>query len=106
MGVLEVSYRDAVMQRTSSLTPRFIHIFTHTHTRAQVASFFCWGTTHFCTDCHTRQMKGDYVSRLKPSQLMQCRGSKTCPLRVSHPPNGTRTPFPLGCSLCRKNAEF
>lgn len=70
------------------------------------AAFFCWGSTHFCHDCHSRQMKGDYVSRLPLSQLPQCRGPAHCPLRCAHPPNGSKAPFALGCSLCRKNAQF
>ena len=34
-----------------------------------LAQWFCWGTTHFCEDCHKRQCKGDYVSKKKPSEL-------------------------------------
>lgn len=34
-----------------------------------VAQWFCWGTTHFCEDCHKRQCKGDYVSKYKVKDL-------------------------------------
>lgn len=30
-----------------------------------VAQWFCWGSTHFCEECHKRQCRGDYVSKYK-----------------------------------------
>lgn len=65
-----------------------------------VAQWYCWGSTHFCTSCHRRQERGDYVTKRKPSELDQCKGKHKCPLGVDHPPNGTAE-FALGCALCR-----
>ena len=64
----------------------------------KVASWFCWGTTHFCDDCHARQCKGDYVSKYPKEMLPKCE-KKNCELKVVHPPNGEE--FALGCRVCR-----
>lgn len=64
-----------------------------------IAQWFCWGSTHFCESCHTKQNKGDYVSRKKKSELPQCPGGDKCPLGVKHPANGEE--YALGCSICR-----
>lgn len=64
-----------------------------------IAAWFCWGTTHFCDQCHTRQNNGDYLSKKNRSELPVCPGPSTCPLKIQHPPNGEE--FALGCSLCR-----
>ena len=64
-----------------------------------IAAWFCWGNTHFCEDCHTKQNAGDYVSRKARDQLPKCKGPATCPLKIRHPPNGEE--FALGCSMCR-----
>jgi E3 ubiquitin-protein ligase MYCBP2 len=64
-----------------------------------IASWFCWGNTHFCEDCHARQCKGDYVSKLAKKDLPKCTGKNNCPLKLDHPENGDE--FALGCSLCR-----
>ena len=63
-----------------------------------IAAWFCWGTTHFCDQCHTRQNNGDYLSKKNRSELPVCPGA-SCPLKVQHPPNGEE--FALGCSFCR-----
>lgn len=56
-----------------------------------IALWFCFGTTHFCDDCH----RVAYKTPIKP-----CLGKGSgCPLQVEHPPNGTE--FALGCGLCR-----
>eukprot|EP00753_Platysulcus_tardus_P008318 PLAT15892.1.p1 GENE.PLAT15892.1~~PLAT15892.1.p1 ORF type:complete len:615 (-),score=134.59 PLAT15892.1:135-1763(-) len=68
-----------------------------------IASWFCWGTTHFCDACHTRQMNNDYMTRKKPRELMQCAGAHSCPLKVDHPPAPSE--FSLGCALCRASRE-
>ena len=62
------------------------------------ASWFCWGTTHFCDDCHARQCKGDYVSKYPKELLPKC-DPKTCEIKIPHPPNGEE--FALGCRICR-----
>jgi len=68
-----------------------------------VASWFCWGTTHFCDGCHKKQCGGDYLNRKQKNQLPQCIGAQKCPLKVAHPPTGEE--FALGCGLC-KNETF
>jgi E3 ubiquitin-protein ligase MYCBP2 len=67
-----------------------------------IASWFCWGTTHFCENCHARQCKGDYVNKYTKDKLPKCDTSK-CPVKVKHPENGEE--FGLGCSVCRNNNE-
>lgn len=64
----------------------------------KISSWFCWGTTHFCDDCHGRQCKGDYVSKYTKEMLPKC-NKKTCEIKVVHPPNGEE--FALGCRVCR-----
>jgi len=66
-----------------------------------VANWFCWGNTHFCTDCHKKQEQGDYLNRKPISALPKCPGRGRCPLGLSieHPPNGTKE-FSLGCVVC------
>ena len=68
----------------------------------KIASWFCWGTTHFCEDCHKRQCNGDYVSKYSRDRLPKC-SRATCEVGGNHPPNGEE--FALGCSICRNNAE-
>jgi len=53
------------------------------------ASFFCWGTTHFCGDCHEIQEEDPEFELSKPEELSQCGGAQKCPLKIQHPPNGT-----------------
>ena len=68
----------------------------------KIASWFCWGTTHFCEDCHKRQCNGDHVSKYSKDRLPRC-NKATCEVGGNHPPNGEE--FALGCSICRNNAE-
>lgn len=68
-----------------------------------ISSWFCWGTTHFCEDCHARQCKGDYVSKYERSKLPKCPGINKCPLKIKHSENGEE--FALGCSVCRNHSE-
>ena len=63
-----------------------------------VASWFCWGTTHFCDDCHRKQGTPESMSKKQRHQLPTCT-PKTCPLGVAHPPNGEE--YVLGCQICR-----
>jgi E3 ubiquitin-protein ligase MYCBP2 len=65
-----------------------------------VATWYCWGSTHFCTTCHKRQEGGDYLTKRPLSDFPVCKGKATCPLGIDHPPNGTED-FALGCCLCR-----
>lgn len=68
-----------------------------------ISSWFCWGSTHFCEDCHARQCKGDYVSKYEKAKLPKCLGTDKCPMKVRHPENGEE--FALGCSVCRNNGD-
>ena len=68
----------------------------------KIASWFCWGNTHFCDDCHRRQCNHDYVSKYPRDKLPKC-NKLTCEVGGNHPPNGEE--FALGCSLCRNQFE-
>ena len=68
----------------------------------KIASWFCWGKTHFCEDCHKRQCAGDYVSKYPIEKLPKC-DKKKCEVGGNHPPNGNE--YALGCSLCRNFEE-
>jgi E3 ubiquitin-protein ligase MYCBP2 len=68
----------------------------------KIASWFCWGTTHFCEDCHRRQCNNDYVSKYPRDRLPKCNKS-TCEVGGNHPPNGEE--YALGCSICRNSEE-
>ncbi|OMJ84353.1 hypothetical protein SteCoe_14579 [Stentor coeruleus] len=68
-----------------------------------ISAWFCWGTTHFCDTCHTKQNNGDYISKKPRSELPACPGKDTCPLKIRHPANGEE--FALGCTLCRNMIE-
>ena len=59
-----------------------------------LAVWFCWGTTHFCDQCHNPPRK---------TVRMECPGEELCPLQGRHPPNGTE--FLLGCAICRSKKE-
>ncbi len=63
-----------------------------------VASHFCFGTTHFCEECHMLQLKGDYLTNKQKEELPEC--NETCLLGNSHPPNGEE--YGLYCLLCIK----
>ena len=68
----------------------------------KIASWFCWGTTHFCEDCHKRQCNNDYVSKYPKDKLPKC-NKATCEVGGNHPPNGEE--YALGCSICRNGEE-
>ncbi|KAL6054132.1 E3 ubiquitin-protein ligase highwire [Balamuthia mandrillaris] len=55
-----------------------------------VAVWFCWGTTHFCDECHKKAAK---LIHMRREDLPEC----CC--NAHHPPNGEE--FSLGCSYCR-----
>lgn len=69
-----------------------------------VATYFCWGSTHFCLSCHKRQENHDFMTTKMKKDLDVCKGKDGCPLKVEHPPNGEE--FSLGCSLCRGTDNF
>ncbi|XP_052796349.1 E3 ubiquitin-protein ligase MYCBP2-like isoform X2 [Mya arenaria] len=71
-----------------------------------VASFFCFGTTHFCNLCHNMPHN---MAALQPlprcpaaPQGKQLQGD--CPLGIKHPATGEE--FCLGCGLCSNLQEF
>jgi len=55
-----------------------------------VSAWFCFGTTHFCDECHK---KAHVLTTAPKSSFPKC----SC--NIKHPPNGEE--FLLGCSLCR-----
>ena len=64
------------------------------------ASYFCFGHTHFCEECHANAWKllqGSHQGYLK-QEVPPCPGVEQCPLKIAHPPNGEE--FALGCALC------
>lgn len=71
-----------------------------------IAVWFCWGKTHFCDACHTKQRAGDYLSRKPVSAFETCGSIEKCPLHIEHPPNGTPVSICLGCAVCRQEASF
>lgn len=67
-----------------------------------IATWFCWGDTHFCEECHKRQCAGDYVSKIPKNQLPRC-DQRQCPSGGNHPPNGEE--YGLWCSICKSEKE-
>jgi len=65
----------------------------------EISSHFCWGTTHFCEDCHLKQLKGDYLTKKSKCDLAKC-DKLTCPLNGDHPENGEE--YGICCSMCLK----
>lgn len=65
------------------------------------ATWFCWGTTHFCDDCYKRQCIGDYVSQYSKEKLDKCNKNK-CQVGGNHPLNGEE--YALGCFVCKYNS--
>jgi len=63
----------------------------------KTANWFCWGTTHFCEDCH--KIAGT-ISTKPRNQLPAC----SC--GIPHPQNGEE--YCLGCSMCKleRSIEF
>jgi len=59
------------------------------------AAWYCWGSTHFCEECHKKAAE---VAKLPKDKLPKC----SC--KRQHPSNGEE--HCLGCSLCRFNENF
>lgn len=76
------------------------------------ALFFCFGTTHFCEECHNDP--GGMQETASAGRLPHCpagpkgkqlSGSRAeCPLKYKHGEPGEEQP--LGCSVCRNAATF
>eukprot|EP00658_Telonema_sp_P-2_P032780 TRINITY_DN24189_c0_g1_i1.p1 TRINITY_DN24189_c0_g1~~TRINITY_DN24189_c0_g1_i1.p1 ORF type:complete len:583 (+),score=109.33 TRINITY_DN24189_c0_g1_i1:398-2146(+) len=69
-----------------------------------IASWFCWGNTHFCDDCHKKQGTAAAMTKKKKEHLPICPGACSCPLRVDHPAAGNE--FCLGCGICRNSLTW
>lgn len=79
-----------------------------------LATFFCFGTTHFCESCHCNAHK---LAEMDKAKLVQCPcksdlethnpkaviGKSVCPLEINHPPSGEE--YCLGCAYCRKDQQ-
>ena len=65
-----------------------------------VASFYCFGHTHFCATCHAKpwSIVSQNNYQFIVGQLPVCPGPHACPLGVPHPPNGEE--YVLGCGAC------
>lgn len=64
-----------------------------------IATYFCFGDTHFCTSCHDhayRVRDGPRIPCPAGPQMKKLQGR--CPLGFKHPPTGEE--FCLGCRLC------
>lgn len=59
------------------------------------ATFHCWGTTHFCNECHK------HPDKVLKGPNVQCDGN--CQF-APHPPNGTRKYFGY-CRLCESQKK-
>jgi hypothetical protein len=71
-----------------------------------LASWFCFGTTHFCEKCHS-DAPMDRVKRPR-SAFKQCTGYQTCPLKLpKHAPNGPEAEceFNVGCGACQEEVS-
>ena len=74
-----------------------------------IATYFCFGTTHFCSPCHDDVGR---VTGIPKDELPSCpvgprampQDGDECPLRVKHPPTGEE--FALGCGICRNAQSF
>ena len=67
-----------------------------------IASYFCFGHSHFCETCHPNAfhlLHGKNQDRLK-NTVPQCAGKDSCPLQLDHPPNGEE--FAIGCAICKE----
>eukprot|EP00877_Chromochloris_zofingiensis_P013446 jgi/Chrzof1/8355/Cz03g07110.t1 len=68
-----------------------------------IASWFCFGTTHMCTKCHEKAnlwqpQQNGHRGGSSSNSHPKC-DSRTCQLKVPHPSAGTE--FCLGCGICR-----
>ena len=64
----------------------------------QPATWFCWGNTHFCNDCHEKQIKDRNYSKNGP--FLQC-NPRDCKFGSKHPKNPSE--YCAGCAICGIN---
>lgn len=69
-----------------------------------IATWFCWGTTRFCDECHQKQVKFSDFAEKKKMWSKRCIG-ESCPSggEKFHPIHGEE--FLIGCLLCIKFQE-
>eukprot|EP01096_Ripella_sp_DP13-Kostka_P008906 TRINITY_DN334_c2_g1_i2.p1 TRINITY_DN334_c2_g1~~TRINITY_DN334_c2_g1_i2.p1 ORF type:complete len:576 (-),score=233.13 TRINITY_DN334_c2_g1_i2:131-1768(-) len=71
-----------------------------------VATWFCFGHTHFCEPCHSRAWElhsSQNYNRLLTTPV-PCKGPGSCPFDGKHPPNGQE--FQIGgCRLCEDEED-
>lgn len=67
-----------------------------------LASWFCFGTTHYCEPCH-KDNPMEKVRRAR-SGFKQCAGYQMCPTKSVHAPNGSEAECEhcLGCGACQE----
>eukprot|EP01052_Picozoa_sp_SAG31_P018940 SAG31_NODE_1361_length_8631_cov_3.401899_5_plen_779_part_00 len=65
--------------------------------RGNVATFFCGGSTHFCSECH----KKGWGATAQPCD------PESCMFNGDHPPGAVngKDEFSLGCGLCRNQMD-
>jgi len=67
-----------------------------------LASWFCFGTTHYCEPCH----KDNPMEKVKRKRegFKQCPGYQMCPCKMPHAPNGAEAEceFCVGCGACQE----
>ncbi|CAL4105006.1 unnamed protein product [Meganyctiphanes norvegica] len=70
------------------------------------ARWFCFGTTHFCDQCHNDSGRLGRMSQFPKCPVgpgcIQLEGM--CPLKIVHSPTGQE--FALGCGICKNINEF
>eukprot|EP00397_Hematodinium_sp_SG-2012_P042508 GEMP01047036.1.p1 GENE.GEMP01047036.1~~GEMP01047036.1.p1 ORF type:complete len:257 (+),score=47.30 GEMP01047036.1:622-1392(+) len=70
------------------------------------AQYFCFGTTHFCRQCHDQWQMG-VAERRNLQRGLLCRGGAHCIFGGEHPPHAEngRDDYALGCSYCAQETE-
>lgn len=63
-----------------------------------VATWFCWGTTHFCNTCHDRQFKDRNFAKTGPFAICN---TNTCKFKGKHP--AAPSSLCAGCAICGLN---
>lgn len=61
----------------------------------EVATWFCWGTTHFCNTCHEKQYKDRSFAKNGPFPTCDRR---SCKFKGNHPP--APSALCAGCAIC------
>jgi len=62
----------------------------------KLATWFCWGNTHFCDDCHSNQIQNRQFT--KQGGYKKCPRNQDCMIQGPHPDPPCE--FCLGCTQC------